>query len=470
MTRFPDGFIWGAATAAYQIEGGHDAGGKGPSIWDAFCRIPGRVANGETGDVACDHYHRFREDVALMKDMGLPAYRFSISWPRLIPTGRIADGGVNEAGIRFYSELIDCLLEAGITPWVTLYHWDLPLALQVERDGWLNPEIADDFAAYARLCFERFGDRVRNWITLNEPWVVAILGYGHGVFAPGRRSRDEPYLAGHHLLRAHAKAADIYRGTFAHQQGKIGIALNCDWREPLTVRSEDVAAAGRALDFFVGWFAEPVFGSGDYPAVMRERVGDRLPGFTDEESSLLRGSSDFFGLNTYTTMLAADAGGKEETQSVFGNGGMSGDQDVSLSVDPQWELTDMQWAIVPWGCRKLLEYLDQRYGHPPIIITENGCAFDDPPDPDGTISDARRIRFHDGYLRACHQAIANGVNLRGCFLWSLMDNMEWSRGYALKFGLVHVNRETLARTPRASARWYAGVIAANGLVEAIPSH
>jgi beta-galactosidase len=455
MDKFPANFAWGTATAAYQIEGGHDVDGKGPSIWDAFCTIPGRIAAGDSGQVACDHYHRFRQDVALMRELGFPHYRMSISWPRLLPTGRRCDGGINEAGVRFYSELIDTLLDAGITPWVTLYHWDLPLALQTERDGWLNPAIADDFADYARLCFERFGDRVKHWITLNEPWVVSILGHGQGVFAPGRRSQSEPYTAAHHLLRAHAKAVGIYRAEFRHQGGQIGITNNCDWREPKTDRPEDVAAAERALDFYIGWFADPIFGPGDYPATMRERVGERLPRFTDTEKASLKGSSDFFGLNTYTTMFAAEAKEGDGPQDVHGNGGISEDQNVTLSVDPQWQRTDYHWAVVPWGCRKLLEYLDRRYRHPPIIITENGCAYHDPRNPDGSINDSRRIEFYRGYLDACAEAIANGVDLRGYFAWSFMDNMEWSKGYALRFGLCHVDWETLARTPKASALWYA---------------
>ena len=460
---FPAGFTWGTATSAYQIEGGHDAGGKGPSIWDAFCRVPGRIHAGDTGDVACDHYHRFREDVALMASLGLKAYRFSISWPRLMPAGRMERGGVNAAGVRFYSELIDALLEHGIEPWVTLYHWDLPLALQMERDGWLHPEIADDFEVYARLCFESFGDRVKHWITFNEPWVVAILGYGQGVFAPGRSSTSEPYIAGHHILRSHARAVRCYREEFAHQNGKIGITNNCDWREPLTDKPQDKEAAERALQFYLGWFADPVFKSGDYPDVMRERVGDRLPRFTREESESLLGSSDFFGLNHYTTMFAAEASAEAGAQSVYGNGGISEDQDVDLSVDPSWKLTEFKWAVVPWGCRKLLNWIAERYGNPPLYITENGCAMDDVVAPDGTVDDQDRIAFYQGYLGACRDAIADGVDLRGYFAWSLMDNFEWASGYQFRFGLVHIDRETLARTPKRSALWYSDVVRSNAL-------
>lgn len=458
--KFPQGFTWGVATSSYQIEGAHDKDGKGPSIWDAFCQTPGRIANGDTGNIACDHFHRFREDVALMASLGIRAYRFSISWPRLLPTGR---GAVNENGIRFYNGLIDVLLDHGIEPWVTLYHWDLPLALQLESDGWLNPAIADDFTAYARLCFQSFGDRVTNWITFNEPWVVSILGYGQGVFAPGRVSTSEPYTAAHHILRSHAKAVQCYRNEFSHQGGKIGITNNCDWREPCTEKPEDQEAAERALLFYLGWFADPVFKSGDYPEVMRARVGDRLPRFTDEESAALLGSSDFFGLNHYTTMFAAAAAPDSGPQSVYGNGGISGDQEVDLSVDPAWPLTAFQWAVVPWGCRKLLGWISHRYGRPPVIITENGCAMDDIVSPDGSVHDPDRIAFYRGYLEACHQAITEGIDLRGYFAWSLMDNFEWASGYKFRFGLVHVDRETLARTPKSSARWFGGVVRDNAL-------
>jgi beta-galactosidase len=457
--HFPQNFTWGAATSSYQIEGGHNLGGKGPSIWDAFCAIPGKTFKGQTGNVACDHYHRMEEDVFLMKQMGLQAYRFSISWPRILPAGR---GRVNPQGIEFYSKLIDLLLANGIQPWVTLYHWDLPLALQFEEDGWLGESIADAFAKYADVCFEHFGDRVKNWITINEAWVVAMLGYGQGVFAPGRTSNSEPYLAGHNLLRAHALAVQVYREKYQPtQRGQIGMSNNCDWREPLTDASADRAAAERALEFFVSWFADPIY-FGHYPASMVERVGERLPRFTQKESELLKGSADFFGLNHYTTMFAADAAGKLDLSSVYGNGGLSEDQDVNLSVDPAWELTDMQWAVVPWGCRKLLEWLDRRYGHPPIVITENGCAFDDRL-TGGEVNDPQRVAFFKSYLSEMHRAIENGVDLRGYFAWSLMDNFEWASGYSKRFGLHYVDFETLERTPKASARWLAGVIGRNGV-------
>ncbi len=458
MKTFPDNFLWGSATSAYQIEGAWNTAGKGASIWDTFCQIPGKVENGDTGELACDHYHRMEEDVALMKAMGLQAYRFSISWPRILPTGK---GKVNLEGIEFYSRLIDTLLANDIQPWVTLYHWDLPVALQFENDGWLGREIADLFADYAKICFEHFGDRVKHWITINEPWVIAILGYGQGIFAPGRISNSEPYLAGHNILRAHAKAVTVYRDQFqSTQQGRIGITNNCDWREPLTDHPDDVAAAERALEFFLAWFADPIY-KGHYPASMRERLGGRLPEFTTEELAQLRGSSDFFGLNHYTTMYAADAKEDLKKTAVFGNGGLSEDQSVNLSVDPNWKKTEMQWSIVPWGCRKLLEWIDARYDRPEIIITENGGAFDDRL-VDGEVHDQGRLDYLDGYLSECHQAIQNGVNLKGYFVWSLMDNFEWASGYNKRFGIHYVDFETMERVPKASAKWFGELIERNG--------
>ena len=454
--KFPKDFVWGSATSSYQIEGAWNVDGRGPSIWDAFCQIPGKVLDNDTGNIACDHYNKMKEDVALMKAMGLKAYRFSISWSRILPQGR---GEVNEKGIQFYSDLIDELLANDIEPWITLYHWDLPLALQLEMDGWLNKDIADVFTDYANLCFERFGNRVKNWITFNEAWVVAILGYGQGVFAPGRISNSEPYLAGHHILIAHAKTVKLYRENFQpKQKGKIGITNNCDWREPLTDSKEDKEAAERALEFFIAWFTDPIY-FGHYPQCMVERLGERLPEFTEEEKQMLVGSTDFFGLNHYTTMMASEA--KEiEQGSVYGNGGLSEDQDVNLSLDPTWELTEMKWAVVPWGCRKLLEWISERYDYPDIVITENGCAYDDKL-INGEVDDRKRIEFFEGYLEECSKAISNGVKLTGYFIWSFMDNFEWASGYSKRFGVHYVDFETLQRTPKASAKWLTKFIGNN---------
>jgi beta-galactosidase len=458
MITFPDNFVWGASTASYQIEGGWLEGGKGFSIWDAFTHIPGKIADGSTGDVACDHYHRWRDDVALMADLGLKAYRLSIAWSRIQPSGR---GAPNSDGIRFYSELFDELLKHGITPWVTLYHWDLPLALQFELDGWLNPALASIFKNYAAICFEHFGDRVKHWITINEPWVISLMGHGEGSMAPGRVSTGEPYRAGHTLLRAHAMAVHEYRSRFQPaQKGRIALVTNCDWREPMTKDPSDVAAAQRALEFFLGWFADPVH-RGDYPECMRERLGDRLPHFTPEESALLAGSQDFFGLNHYTTMYASALNAGTDQPENAG-GVVQEDQGVRLSPHRDWMKTEMGWPIVPWGFRNLLRWIDARYNHPEIVVTENGCALPDTLDGNA-VDDDRRIAYLDAYLSACHEAIAQGVNLRGYFVWSLMDNLEWASGLARRFGLCYVDYPSGRRIPKLSAHWYSQVMRLNTL-------
>lgn len=455
MRKFPPDFVWGAATSSYQIEGAWLEGGKGLSIWDAFCHTPGKIKNQDTGDLACDHYHRFKDDVKLMADMGLQAYRFSISWPRIQPSGQ---GEPNPQGLRFYSTLIDTLLDHNIAPWATLYHWDLPLALQVEYDGWLNPQVAEFFADYAAICFNAFGDRIKHWLTLNEPWCSAVLGHGLGIHAPGRMSRDEPYRAGHTLLRAHALAVERYRTQFqSHQKGLIALSNNCDWREPLTDSEADKQAAQRAVEFFLGWFADPVY-KGDYPVVMRERLGDRLPHFTDAERALLKGSADFFGLNHYTTMYAAAS---EMASTVQINSGTAEDQGVVLSADAGWKKTEMDWAIVSWGFRKLLQWIDARYGSPNIYVTENGCALPDVVENEN-VQDSRRIAFLDAYLQAAREALDNKVNLKGYFVWSFMDNFEWGEGYSKRFGLHHVDFRSGQRSPKDSAKWYAEVIKRNG--------
>lgn len=450
--RFPNDFVWGTATSSYQIEGAVSEGGRGPSIWDRFSHDEGRVLNGDTGDIACDHYHRVEEDIALMTEMGVGAYRFSISWSRIMPDGTLDT--INQEGIDFYNSVIDACIRHGIEPWVTLYHWDLPDNLEVSEQGWLNRTICERFADYAEVCFREFGDRVQRWITINEAWVISVLGYGQGVFAPGHISNSEPYLVAHHLLLAHAKAVDIYRRRFKSSQGgKIGITNNCDWREPLTDSDIDRQAAQRAVEFFLGWFADPIY-LGDYPESMKLNVAERMPLITEEDRALIKGSSDFFGLNHYTTMFAAEAGDELLEQPVYGNGGLSEDQGINLSTDPSWDLTDMQWAVVPWGCRKMLQWIAERYSNPDIYITENGCAFDDPVNDAGQVLDQRRVEFYQSYLEECAKAIESGVNLKGYFAWSFMDNFEWASGYEKRFGLHHVDFDTLKRTPKQSAYWF----------------
>lgn len=445
----PARFYWGTATAAYQIEGAWLEGGKGLSIWDAFAHTPGKVDAGHTGDTACDHYHRWAEDIALMQQLGVNAYRFSIAWPRIFPQGR---GAVNPEGVAFYNQLIDGLVAAGITPFVTLYHWDLPLSLQLEQDGWLNRQTAEDFAAYAQFCFSAFGDRVRHWITFNESWCTAVLGYGIGYFAPGRSSPDEPYMAGHNLLIAHGLAVEAFRsGGFA---GAIGLASNCDWREPLTDSLADKAAAQRSLEFFYGWFTDPVV-FGDYPAVMRERLGARLPHFSPEDQARLKGSVDFLGLNHYTTHLAsAEPPVEHAIAPEAGNGGMAADQGVYLSCDPNWPRTDMGWFVVPWGFRNMLNWVHKRYADLPIYVTENGCA-NPHHEQETSQADQFRVEFLQGYIAALEQARQqDGVPVQGYFCWSLLDNFEWAYGYSKRFGLIHCDFASGARSPKASFYFY----------------
>ncbi|MDZ7377170.1 MAG: GH1 family beta-glucosidase [candidate division KSB1 bacterium] len=459
MRIFPEDFLWGCSTSAYQIEGAWNEDGKGPSIWDAFVLIPGKIHNGDTAQIAADHYHRWQEDVELLAALGVKAYRFSISWPRILPLGR---GKVNKQGIAFYSNLIDRLLEKNIIPWPTLFHWELPLVLQFERDGLLNSEIADAFQEYADVCFHHFGDRVNYWLTFNEPFVYAIFGHGFGIMAPGRKSKDEPYRVGHHFLLSHAKIVERYREKYQHKQnGKISLALNCDWREPLTDSPEDKAAAQRALEFYLGWFADPIF-LGDYPESMKKNLGQRLPSFSETEQSLVHGSADFFALNHYTTFYAAQGKSDKPLDDPYSNGGFYSDQWVDLSSDPKWEKTTMGWNVVPWGLNKLLHWIDQRYHQPEIYITENGCSYEDRLE-NGAVSDPKRIEFLSQYIAECHKALSEGVKLRSYFVWSLLDNFEWAYGFSKRFGLHYVDYRTGKRIPKASADWYRKVIEANGL-------
>ncbi|MGE9295215.1 MAG: GH1 family beta-glucosidase [Puniceicoccales bacterium] len=450
-------FTWGVATAAHQIEGAWLEGGKGMSIWDAFSHTPGKIANGDTSETACDHYHRYEEDIELMAQLGVTGYRFSIAWSRILPQGK---GEVNQEGIDFYNQLIDGLLAKGIKPFVTLYHWDLPLTLQLENDGWLSYATSEYFAEYAEVCFKAFGDRVEHWMTFNENWCTAVLGNGEGCFAPGRVSNDEPYIVAHNLTLAHGLAVQKFRA--GGYPGVIGIANNCDFREPLTDSDEDRAAAQESLEFFYGWLTDPVV-FGDYPAIMRERVGERLPKFTPEQSAMLRGSVDFLGLNHYTTHYASrDDANVSNVGLENGNGGMSDDQRVVLSADPDWVKTSMGWFVVPWGFRKLLNWVDKRYGGLPIYVTENGCSVNDN-DPSTATKDSFRADFLRQYTDALKLARdEDGVDVRGYFCWTLMDNFEWARGYDMRFGLVFCNFDTFERIPKESYYAYQEVIRADG--------
>ena len=444
--RFSDKFLWGAATAAYQIEGAPDSDGKGPSIWDAFLADSANGHAGDTGRVACDHYNRYRDDVALMRQLGLRAYRFSVSWPRVMPTGR---GNLNAAGLDFYDRLIDELLAADIQPMATLYHWDLPAALQDEIGGWASDDCPKIFADYADRMFDQFADRVKLWITLNEPWVVVDAGYFHGKHAPGIRDRALGYRVGHNLLRAHAYAVERYRAC-GDADGAISFAVNTTYSFPDSDTPEDRDAAQRAMLNFGGWFADPAH-FGDYPAVLRERLGDLLPPFSDHDAALLRGSMDFVALNYYLSDRIRHAPGV-------------GPLDLELVPLPHVPKTEMNWPILPSGCYHLLKWLSLRYDRLPIYIAENGAAMPDQPDDSGFVNDRDRIAYLADHIAAVAAAMHEGVNVRGYFLWSLLDNLEWSQGFSKRFGIIHCDHATQRRTIKASGHWYAKLIA-SGKIE-----
>jgi len=450
-SRLDSDFVWGAATAAFQIEGAAAEDGKGPSIWDVFCAAPGKTARGETGVTACDHYHRYRDDIELMRQLNLGAYRFSISWPRVLPLGR---GPVNEAGWSFYDRLVDALGAAGIQPVVTLFHWDLPAALEMELGGWAHDDLPAIFADYAAMAFERLGDRVSMWLTINEPWCVAELGYVRGCHAPGLQDRALGYRVAHNLLRAHAYAVAGYRAA-RHGHGTISFALNTSYSFPASESAEDRAAAERAIAGFAGWFGDPcVFG--EYPAVMRARLGSLLPEFSAEDARLLKGSLDFIALNYYTSDVVRHAPG-------------AGPLEIEVAPVPHVPRTAMDWPVVPDGLYHLLRWLSRRYTGLPIYITENGAAFDDRPDKDGFVDDPDRIAYLRDHLAVIARARSDGVDVRGYFVWSLLDNLEWSEGFSKRFGLVRCDFETLRRTIKASGHWYARVIASSGPRGSVPA-
>ncbi|HJX28234.1 MAG TPA: GH1 family beta-glucosidase [Thermoanaerobaculia bacterium] len=441
--RFPEGFLWGAATSAYQIEGSPLADGAGPSIWQRFTHSPGLVKNGDTGDVACDHYRLWESDVRLMRELGLNAYRFSISWSRVLPEGR---GRVNQPGIDFYSRLVDALLENGIQPLVTLYHWDLPAALD-DRGGWLNPDIPGWFADYATVMYRALDDRVRMWATLNEPWVVTDGGYLHGALAPGHKNLWEAPLATHQLMRSHGAAVQAYRAEGKHQ---IGLVVNIEPKDPASDRPEDLAATKRAEAYMNRQFLDPAI-HGRYPEEMREIFGEAWPDFPQSEIDQIRQPVDFLGINYYTRSVTCDdpnalpvrAGRVRQKRHAY---------------------TETDWEVYPPGLTNCLTWIKENYGDIPLYVTENGAAFYDPPSVEGDeLSDPLRVDYFRTHLRAAREAMRQGVDLRGYFAWSLLDNFEWSLGYSKRFGIVHVDFETQRRTPKASARYYAEVIRRGGV-------
>ncbi|HEY2896564.1 MAG TPA: GH1 family beta-glucosidase [Gemmatimonadaceae bacterium] len=440
--RFPDRFLWGAATSAYQIEGSTRADGAGPSIWDRFSHTPGRIVNGDTGDVATDHYHRYAADADLMAQLGLTSYRFSIAWARILPEGT---GRLNPAGLAFYDRLIDALLAKNIAPMVTLYHWDLPEALDA-RGGWLNRDIASWFAEYADACFRAFDDRVPRWVTLNEPWVITHEGYGIGTHAPGHRNFREVPIVTHNLLRAHGSAVQAYRANGKHE---IGLVVNLEPKYPASDRPDDIAATARADAYMNRQYLDPVF-LGHYPRELVDVFGDAWPEFPASDWAIIQTPFDFLGVNYYSRNVVRDAPGDLPLRAARvrqeGN-----------------EHTEMDWEVFPAALTRVLLWLKERYGNRPLYITENGAAFDDPSHASGAIvDDPLRVSYLRDHLRAAHDAISQGVDLRGYYAWSLLDNFEWAFGYSKRFGIVHVDFDTLERTPKSSARFYSEVIRTHG--------
>jgi len=448
--QFPDGFAWGTATASYQIEGAVAEDGRSPSIWDTFSHMPGKVQDGDTGDVADDHYHRYAEDVDLMAGLGVGWYRFSLAWPRLLPEG---GGALNEAGLDFYSRLIDALLAKGIRPWVTLYHWDLPQVHQ-DRGGWPERDTAERFAEYAAAVHARLSDRVKHWTTLNEPWVSAFVGHATGRHAPGLTDGEAALRAAHHLMLGHGLAIDAMRA----QDGgdcEYGITLNL---HPIDAASDDPAdadAARRADGLSNRIFLDPLL-RGGYPPDVLEDVRDVSDGghIRDGDEQRIHVPLDFLGINYYFRGVVRKGAGDRPSEWV-------GQEDIE-KVSRGLPRTEMGWEIDADGLYDLLVRVDRDYPGTPLYVTENGAAFADEKGDDGQVHDLDRIEYLDAHFRAAHRAIAGGVDLRGYFVWSLLDNFEWALGYSKRFGLIHVDYETLERTPKDSARWYAAVTRANG--------
>ena len=441
---FPSEFLWGAATSAYQIEGATDEDGRGASIWDTFSATPGKVANGDTGAIACDYYHRYGQDIALMRELGLNAFRFSIAWPRIVPDGR---GRVNEPGLDFYDRLVDELLAAGIRPFVTLYHWDLPQALE-DAGGWPERSTAEAFAEYVELVARRLGDRVRNWVTHNEPYCSSWLGYAVGAHAPGRTDKAAAIPAAHHVLLSHGLAVDVLRRESPDAQ--VGITLDSWPVYPLSDDPRDVEAAWEADGFRNRLFFDPVLG-GSYPEDVLERL-PTTPPIRDGDLATIAAPIDFVGLNNYS-------------RSIVAANGDGGPRNVPVTAAPT---TAMGWEVYPHGIYEVLARLHREYGVGSLYVTENGAAFPDIRGHDGRIDDPERIDYLAQYLGAVARAIADGVPVHGYFVWSLLDNFEWSHGYSKRFGLLYVDYPTLERIPKSSFYWYRDLIGAGRLPEPQP--
>ncbi|MBT8165632.1 MAG: beta-glucosidase [Acidimicrobiia bacterium] len=444
MLRFPDSFTWGVATASYQIEGAVGEDGRGPSIWDTFSYTRGKVLNGDTGDVACDHYHRWEDDIALMSNLGIGGYRFSIAWPRIVPAGR---GAPNPAGLDFYDRLVDGLLEAGITPFPTLYHWDLPQALD-DEGGWLSRDTAEAFADYSGVVVGRLGDRVKTWLTLNEPWVSSHLGYGKGEHAPGHANWSEVWPVTHHLLLAHGLAVQQIREVAP--DADVGIVLNLEPQYPASEHPADIEATRLADGYWNRWFLDPLAGRG-YPEDAVADSGWNQAEVQPGDLSVIAEPCDLLGVNFYSRKIIVGAD-------------LVGEERPGTPPEPE-ELTEMGWEVYPEGLYDILMKVKREYDFETIYITENGAAY---PDElvDGRVEDDNRISYLQRHFAQLHRAIEEGVDVRGYFLWSLMDNFEWAYGYSKRFGLTYVDYPTQQRTVKKSGEWYSTVIAANGLPSA----
>jgi beta-glucosidase len=449
---FPKGFVWGAATSAYQIEGATGEDGRGESIWDRFAKTPSKVEGGSNGDVACDHYHHWKSDVALMKRLGLHAYRFSIAWPRIVPAGF---GAINASGLDFYSRLVDGLLERGIEPYATLYHWDLPQRLQ-DEGGWANRATAEAFAEYADAVSRKLGDRVRQWITHNEPWCASMLGYQTGRHAPGLTDWPAALAASHHLLLSHGWSVPILRAN--SRSAQVGITLNLCPAVSASPSPEDHDATRHFDGHFNRWFLDPLY-QGRYPSDVVADYVDR--GYLDasnlwflrpDDLKAIATPTDFLGVNYYNRAIVRSDRIPEEKN-----------QPRTVTPAPDSECTDMGWEVYPDGLFQTLARLAFEYALPKMYVTENGASYADGPDEHGRIADARRVRFIRDHLLQAHRAIEVGVPLAGYFVWSLLDNFEWERGYGQRFGITWVDYETQQRTPKDSALWYRQVIEANGI-------
>jgi beta-glucosidase len=429
-SSFPTDFVWGAATASYQIEGAAHADGRGESVWDRFCATPGKVRGGDSGEVACDFYHRYPQDIGLMRELGLDAFRFSVAWPRVLPTGR---GQVNQAGLDFYDRLVDELLANDIEPFATLFHWDTPQALE-DEGGWPARSTAEAFVEYTEAVVGRLGDRVHHWMTHNEPWVVAWIGHEWGVHAPGHTSDRLAVAAAHHLMLSHGWAVEAIRA--ASPDAEVGITLNLSHSYPETDSPEDEAAAWRVDGEGNRWFLDPIF-RGSYPADLLER-NETVAEFVQEgDLEAISAPIDFLGVNNYFRFV------------------VSGDGERPRMVqDPEAQRTDMGWEVYPDGLHRLLVRVAEDYAPPAIYVTENGAAFPDVRVHDGRVHDLERVAYLESHVDAVARAVADGAPVKGYFVWSMLDNFEWSHGYQKRFGIVYIDYPTLERVPKDSFYWY----------------